>query len=117
MQNGFVSKGKNVSSGTCFVLYCIETSLTFCISLLLSLCHYILFIHIFNYLLSDCKYKSVLLNLHTGRPKGKELLGRLVLNGFPRLGYEIVVLVWIHLAQDRNQEWAVLNTATNLEVS
>jgi hypothetical protein len=60
-------------------------------------------------------------NILDGRPEGRRPLGR------PRHRWEDNIRMdlreigfgdvdWIHLAQDRNRWWALVNTVTNLQV-
>jgi hypothetical protein len=60
-------------------------------------------------------------NILVGRPEGRRPLGR------PRRGWEDNIKMylreigfgdvdWIHLAQDRDKWWAVVNTVMNLQV-
>jgi hypothetical protein len=59
-------------------------------------------------------------NISVGKPEGKRLLGRSgcrwedVRMDLREIGWEGED--WIHLAQDRNQWWALLNMVMNLQV-
>jgi hypothetical protein len=62
-----------------------------------------------------------LYRLLMGKPKGKKPLGRLrhrwedgIKMDLRETGWEDVE--WIHLAQDRDQWWALVNTVMNLRV-